>query len=124
MCAFVRHTAAMGASREGFKPHPIFARMYIRGSEGAEDRGQTEHRRELLAGLSGGVLELGCGNGLNFAHYPTSVDEVVGVEPEPTLRAAAAEVAIRAPVPVRVVDGVADALPVEDASFDAAVVSL
>jgi ubiquinone/menaquinone biosynthesis C-methylase UbiE len=124
MRAFVRHTAAVAASHEGFKEHPLFARLYIRGSADAEDRGQAEYRRELLDGIGGRVLELGCGNGLNFRHYPSSVDEVVAVEPEPTLREAAADAAARAPMPVRVVSGVADALPVDDASFDAAVACL
>src|SRR4051812_27129031 len=124
MCAFLRHTWPMGASGERFKAHPIFARLYIRGSDEAEDRGQAEYRRELLSSLSGRVLELGCGNGLNFQHYPDTVEEVVGVEPEPTLRAAASSAAVGAPVAVRVVDGVAGALPVDDESFDAAVVSL
>ena len=114
----------MASGGESFKSHPIFARLYIRGSSDTEDRGQVEYRRELLDGLGGRVLELGCGNGLNFQHYPSSVEEVVGVEPEPTLREAAGDAAARAPVPVRVVFGVADELPVEDASFDAAVVSL
>src|SRR4051794_20053384 len=102
----------MSANRESFEPHPFFARMWIRGSPGAEKRGAAEHRRETLAGLSGRVLEVGCGNGLNFQHYPRAVAEVVAVEPEPTLRAAAASAAREAPVPVRVVDGVADKLPV------------
>jgi ubiquinone/menaquinone biosynthesis C-methylase UbiE len=124
MCAFVRHTPWVATSGEGFKPHPLFARMWIRGSPGAEKRGAAEHRRETLAGLSGRVLELGCGNGLNFEHYPADVTEVLGVEPEPTLRGAATEAAGAAPVPISVVAGVADALPVEDESFDAAVVSL
>ena len=114
----------MSGARGGFKPHPIFAKLYIKGSPDAEKRGQAEHRRDTLAGLSGRVIELGCGNGLNFEHYPSEVTEVVGVEPEPTLRAAGTEAASRAPVPVRVVDGLADALPFEDESFDAAVASL
>ena len=109
---------------EAFKPHPFFARMWMRMSPRAEDRGVTEHRRELLAGLRGRVVELGCGNGLNFEHYPAEVDEVVAVEPEPTLRAAAEEAAGAARVPIRVVDAVADRLPGEDGAFDAAVVSL
>ena len=50
--------------------------------------------------------------------------EVVAVEPEPTLRAAAEEAAADAPVPVRVVAGTADRLSVDDASADAAVASL
>ena len=103
---------------------PRFARLYIRCAERAERRGATEHRRRLLAGLSGTVLELGAGHGLNFPHYPPGVTEVVAVEPEPALRAAAARAAASAPVPVRVMAGVADHLPLEDGSVDAAVASL
>lgn len=107
-----------------FKPHPLFARMWLRASPKAERRGTASHRDDLLAGLSGRVLELGAGSGLNFAHYPETVTEVVAVEPEPTLRAAAEEAAANAPVPVEVVDAVADRLPGGDGEFDAAVVSL
>lgn len=46
------------------------------------------------------------------------------MEPEPTLRAAAERAAADAPVPVRVMPGVADDLPLEDASADAVVASL
>jgi len=49
-----------------FKRHPMFARMYIRASAGAEERGGSEHRDEMLAGLSGAVIEVGAGNGLIF----------------------------------------------------------
>src|SRR4051812_30752916 len=111
-------------SDTAFKPHPFFARLWIKSSPKAEQRGVADHRDDLLAGLSGRVLELGAGNGLNFAHYPPEVTEVVAVEPEPTLRTAAEEAARDAPVPVRVVDGLADRLPVGDGEFDAAVASL
>jgi hypothetical protein len=65
--------------------HPVFARLWSLMSrhEPAEIR---RHRDELLAGLSGRVIEVGAGPGSNFAHYPASVDEVVAVEPEPYLR--------------------------------------
>jgi ubiquinone/menaquinone biosynthesis C-methylase UbiE len=49
---------------------------------------------------------------------------VVAVEPEAYLRARADEAAARVGVPIRVVDGVADALPAEADSCDAAVASL
>jgi ubiquinone/menaquinone biosynthesis C-methylase UbiE len=111
-------------SDTAFKPHPFFARLWIRMSPKAEEHGAAGHRDDLLAGLRGRVLELGAGNGLNFAHYPSEVTEVVAVEPEPTLREAAEKAAGDAPVPVKVVDGVADSLPAEDGEFDAAVVSL
>jgi ubiquinone/menaquinone biosynthesis C-methylase UbiE len=105
-------------------PRPRFARMYQRSSKTAERRGATEHRRRLLNGLSGTVLELGAGHGLNFPYYPREVTEVIAVEPEPTLRAQATQAAARAPVRIRVLAGVADHLTIEDESVDAAVASL
>lgn len=103
---------------------PIFARVYQRLSRVMEDSGGAEYRDELLAGTTGRVIEVGAGNGLNFAHYPDTVDEVVAIEPERRLRAAAEDAARRAHVPIDVRDGLAGRLPVEDAGFDVAVVSL
>jgi ubiquinone/menaquinone biosynthesis C-methylase UbiE len=103
---------------------PRFARMYLRGAASAEERGASEHRRRLLEGLRGSVVEIGAGHGLNFPLYPPEVTEVVAIEPEPTLRAEAETAVERAPVAIRVLPGVADALPLDDASVDAAIVSL
>lgn len=105
--------------------HPVFARCYARLSVAAETRaGMAGVRRGLLGGLSGRVIEVGAGNGLNFAHYPGTVSEIVAVEPERELRALAVEAALRAQVPVDVVPGAAEALPVKSEAFDAAVLSL
>jgi ubiquinone/menaquinone biosynthesis C-methylase UbiE len=104
--------------------HPLFARLYSRIARREDERGNADNRQELLAGLHGRVIEVGSGVGSNFAHYPAAVTEVVAVEPEPYLRRKSEEAAATAPVPVRVVDGLADALPVDDASLDAGVVSL
>ncbi len=104
--------------------HPIFARLYARISESAEKRGAADHRARLLSGLSGRVIELGAGNGKNFPHYPSTVTEVIAVEPEPHLRELAQREAARAPVSIRVAVGVADELPAEDASVDAGIASL
>jgi SAM-dependent methyltransferase len=103
---------------------PRFARMYLRGAASAERRGATDHRRRLLEGLSGTVVEIGAGHGLNFPLYPAEVTEVVAIEPEPTLRRQAALAAASADVPIRVHAGIADELPLEDGSADAAVASL
>jgi ubiquinone/menaquinone biosynthesis C-methylase UbiE len=103
--------------------NPVFARYFDRFGARNEERGGRELRGELLAGLSGRVLEAGAGTGLNFPHYPASVREVVAVEPEPYLRGRAMKAAAAAPVPVRVADGTAAALPAADAEFDAVVVS-
>jgi ubiquinone/menaquinone biosynthesis C-methylase UbiE len=102
--------------------HPVFARAFDRLC-GLMERELAVQRRELLAGLRGRVLEIGAGNGNNFRYYPATVDEVIALEPEPYLRGKAHRAANRAPVPVTVRDGVAEALPVEDGSFDAAVAS-
>ncbi|AZK93006.1 MULTISPECIES: class I SAM-dependent methyltransferase [Streptomyces] len=111
--------------RDAGVDHPLFSRFYVRFAGRLDTRaGVAAHRRELLDGLSGRVVEIGAGNGLNFAHYPRAVSEVVAIEPERTLRAAALEAARRAGVPVDVVPGTAEALPVKSEAFDAAVVSL
>ncbi|MFF0728341.1 class I SAM-dependent methyltransferase [Streptomyces sp. NPDC004134] len=105
--------------------HPYFARLYARLSVAADEHGGVaELRKELLTGLSGRVVEIGAGNGLNFAHYPPAVSEVVAVEPERHLRQLAAEAALRAAVRVDVLPGTAEELPVESGSCDAAVASL
>lgn len=104
--------------------HPRFARCYERLSVASECRGAAQHRARLLARLSGRVVEIGAGNGLNFKHYPEAVTEVIAVEPDDYLRARAETAAASVPVPVRVVAGDADHLPLDDAEADAAVVSL
>ncbi|MGW0782491.1 class I SAM-dependent methyltransferase [Streptomyces sp. NPDC002913] len=105
--------------------HPVFARFYARMSVTADLKaGIAAHREELLAGLSGRVVEIGAGNGLNFAHYPGAVSEVMAIEPERNLRRLATDAALRAEVPVDVVPGTAEALPVKSEAFDAAVASL
>ncbi len=91
--------------RESRRPDPVVA----------------AYRRRLVSGLSGEVVEIGCGDGANFAHYPRAVARVLAVEPEPAARAAASGAARRAPVPVEVVAGTAERLPADTGSFDAAV---
>lgn len=111
-------------SRQSDFQHPRFAQAYARVAELVDQRGAYEHRRRLLKGAEGRVIEVGAGNGRNFAHYPAAVTEVVAVEPEDTLRRLAMKQAGSAPVPVTVLPGHAEALPADDGSFDVAVVSL
>lgn len=108
----------------GRKGHPLFARFYARISPGMDAEGMAGYRQRALAGLAGSVIEVGAGNGLNFAHYPPGVTGVLAVEPDPYLRRIAGEHAGQAPVAVEVRDGVAERLPGADGSFDAAVVTL
>jgi ubiquinone/menaquinone biosynthesis C-methylase UbiE len=104
--------------------HPVFARFYAKLSLSMESAGVDKRRDALLAGLTGSVIEVGAGNGLNFRHYPGTVTGVVAVEPERHLRELALVSAREAKAPITVTDGTADRLPADDASFDAAVASL
>jgi ubiquinone/menaquinone biosynthesis C-methylase UbiE len=103
--------------------NPIFARLFERFAAKDKGRGEADLRRELVAQLHGRVVEVGPGNGINFEHYPATVSELVAVEPEPYLRQAAERAARSVDLDVRVVSGVADALPLEAGSVDAVVVA-
>jgi ubiquinone/menaquinone biosynthesis C-methylase UbiE len=93
------------------------------GASRAEDRGVGGYRARLLAGLAGSVAEIGAGDGLNFPHYPEAVERIVVVEPEPSMRGAAA-VAAAAGHRVEIVAATAEALPLADGELDAGVASL
>jgi SAM-dependent methyltransferase len=99
--------------------HPLFAR-FVAWESSKEPEDARANRRAMLTGVSGRVVEVGAGTGVNFTHYPETVSEVVAVEPEPFLREKCATAAAAAPVLATVVDGVADRLPFEDGSVDAA----
>jgi len=105
--------------------HPLFARLWERIIAPASvSRGADSHRHKLLRGLKGRVIEVGAGHGTNFPYYPASVERVVAVEPEERLRRRAEHAARSAPVPITVLDGLAEELPGEDGSFDAGVAAL
>jgi len=102
----------------------VFSRFYAKVSERMEAEGMNALRRELLGGVRGEVVEVGAGNGMNFAHYPPAVTRVWAVEPEPYLRDLATKAARSASVPVTVTPGTADRLPLRDRSVDVAVLCL
>ena len=103
--------------------NPLFARVFHRFFGRDRGRGEADLRRELLASASGRVVEVGAGNGINFEHYPASVDELIAVEPEPYLRGQAERAAADARISVRVMPGTAAELDLAPGSADAVVVS-
>ncbi len=104
--------------------HPYFARLYRRVIPVLDRAGLDAWRRDLLANVSGRVLEIGAGAGSNFAHYPPAVSQLVALEPESVLRNAAWTRARDAAIPVQIVAGRAERLPFKAASFDAVVSTL
>ncbi len=104
---------------------PLFANvLYPRFRKAAQEHGEDRYREQLLGGLTGRVLELGCGDGAHFRLYPESVAELVAVEPEENLLKRAEDAAAGARCPVRIVAGFAEALPADNGEFDAAVAAL
>jgi ubiquinone/menaquinone biosynthesis C-methylase UbiE len=102
--------------------NPLFARFYSRVVvPGLSRRGGEELRRRNLEGLKGTVVEVGAGDGANFAHYPDEVDRIVAVEPESYLRERAAS---HADERVELRAAVADRLPLGDGEADAVVFTL
>jgi ubiquinone/menaquinone biosynthesis C-methylase UbiE len=74
------------------------------------------YRERTISAAEGRVLEIGIGSGLNLPLYSGEVDEVIGLEPAPRLLSMARTQSSR--VPVRFVEGSAEAIPVESDSID------
>ena len=77
-------------------------------------------RERMCAGLTGEVVEIGFGSGLNAPHYPASVTRVLAVEPSDVGWGLAAERVAAARAAVERVGLDAQALPLADASVDSA----
>ncbi len=75
-------------------------------------------RARVASGLSGEVLEVGFGSGLNVPHYPTTIARVQAVDPALTGRKMAAKRLAASPVPVEFVGLDGAQLPVESESID------
>jgi len=80
-----------------------------------------ELRGRELEEVSGRVIEIGFGTGLNLPHYPAAVQSLVAVEPnEGMLRRAASRIAA-ARMPIDLVHGFGECLPFCKGTFDCAV---
>lgn len=77
-------------------------------------------RERVCAGLTGDVLEIGHGSGLNQPHLPPAVTGVWAVEPSTTALRLGEERRAASPVPVVVAGDDAQTLPFADDRFDAA----
>jgi ubiquinone/menaquinone biosynthesis C-methylase UbiE len=103
--------------------HGGLAVAYEKFTAPMERAGVAEVRARLAGDLAGRTLEVGCGTGLNFPHYPASA-EVTAIEPIEEFRTFASERARTVAARVIVTDGDAERLPFADESFDAALCTL
>lgn len=78
----------------------------------------TSYRQRLLKDVTGNVLEIGFGTGLNLPHYSESVESITTVDPNEGMSAIAQKriTASDIPVTTKVLSG--ENLPMPNASFD------
>jgi len=98
--------------------------LYDRAFAEAEAAGLAARRAVLLSRARGRVLELGAGTGLNLAHYPAGLAQLVLTEPEDPMRRRLRERAAELGLAADVVAAPAERLPFADASFDTVVATL
>lgn len=81
----------------------------------------AHYRARLLARAEGRVLEIGIGSAANLPFYGCGTAHVIGIEPSARLVALARPALARSPVPVSLVEGIAEALPLDGGSIDTVV---
>lgn len=69
----------------------LLAAVYDRFTRASEQACLQEWRAALLHDLTGAVLEVGAGTGLNIPHYPLTVSRLVLSDPDPHMRRRLAE---------------------------------
>jgi len=101
----------------------FFAFTYDRFSKGSEEAGLAEMRKNLIAGASGDVLEIGGGTGANLGYY-AGVESLTVTEPEPPMLKRLERKAREQNSHPTILRAPAEDLPFEDASFDTVVSTL
>src|SRR6266516_3531769 len=102
----------------------LFAATYDRQMAKVEKASLRALRESLLAGVSGGVLEIGGGTGANLPFYRPEAASLTITEPETAMvRRLQRRVREQAPL-TRVLRAPAEDLPFEDGTFDVAVSTL
>lgn len=79
------------------------------------------YRQRTLSGATGRVLEVGFGSGLNLPFYGTAAREIIGLEPSPALLAMARSASHRSSRAPILMEGSAEAIPLESATVDTVV---
>lgn len=98
--------------------HPVFTQVY-KWLARAEDSGAVgKARTQVSRELRGRLLIVGLGPAEDLHHLPDTVTEVVGVEPSASMRKAAQANVAASAIPIEVIDGVGEQLPLPDDSVD------
>ena len=79
------------------------------------------YRQRVIGGAKARVLKIGIGSGLNLPLYGANVAHITGLDPSPRLLAKAREAVHRISAPIVLVEGSAEAIPLDDGSVDTVV---
>jgi ubiquinone/menaquinone biosynthesis C-methylase UbiE len=79
------------------------------------------YRERVVSQARGRVLEIGIGSGLNLPLYGSRVDTILGLDPVARLLAMAQVAANRSAIPVTLISGSAQAIPIDRGSIDTVV---
>lgn len=79
------------------------------------------YRRRLIPTAEGRILEIGVGSGVNLPLYSERAEHVIGLDPSPKLLSLARASARQATVPVELLKGSAEAIPLADECIDTVV---
>lgn len=109
----------------------FFAAVYDRLTRPTEEACFQAWRADLLAGVTGDVLEIGAGTGHNLGHYGSAVSRLVLTEPDAAMRrrldhqlAEVRSTGRLAGASIEISQAPAEHLPWDDATFDAVVSTL
>jgi ubiquinone/menaquinone biosynthesis C-methylase UbiE len=100
------------------------AMAYDRIMSSAEQGCLIAWRRELLASLTGDVLEIGAGTGGSLDSLPGTLTSLTLLEPDKNMRVQLERAMLARGTVATVVDAGAESLPFPDATFDAVISSL
>ena len=78
----------------------------------------TAYRKQLLQNVSGDVLEIGFGTGLNLPHYPETVTSLTTIDPNAGMGAIAQKRIDDSAIPIETKPLSGENLSMSDASFD------
>ena len=84
----------------------------------------SKYKQQLFQGLTGTVLEIGPGTGVNLRYLTSGKVRWIGVEPNPFMEPYLREEANRLTMPIELHIGTAETLPIADNSVDAAIATL
>lgn len=104
----------MGFYADRIVPHLVHLAM--------RNRRLLPYRERVVGAAAGRVLEIGAGSGLNLPFYTGRVRALVALDPSPRLLAMTRRAAATAaPVPLELIEGSAEALPLDGRSVDTVV---